>query len=70
MRFKDWMTYWLDECKVNTIEKTTLGNYRGVIRNHIVPYLGNYRLKEITVKELQQFYNYLYEEGRDDGTGG
>lgn len=42
MRFKDWMSYWLDECKVNTIEKTTLENYRSVIRNHIVPYLGNY----------------------------
>jgi len=70
MKFKDWMAYWLDECKVNTIEKTTLDNYRSVIRNHIVPYLGNYRLKEISVKELQQFYNYLYEEGRDDGTGG
>jgi len=70
MKFKDWITYWLDECKINTIEKTTFENYRGVIKNHIVPYLGNYRLKEISVKELQQFYNHLYEEGRDDGSGG
>ena len=70
MWLKDWMTYWLDECKVNTIEKTTLDNYRGIIRNHIVPHLGNIRLKDITVKELQQFYNHLYKDGREDGTGG
>ena len=60
MWFKDWLTYWLDECKVNTIEKTTLDNYRGIIKNHVIPWLGNnIGLKDLSVKELQQFYNHL-----------
>lgn len=70
MKFKDWISYWLNDCKVNTIERTTLENYRRNIKNHIIPWLGNIKLKDISVKELQQFYNYLYEEGREDGTGG
>lgn len=70
MKFMDWINFWLNECKVNTIEKTTLENYKSNIKNHIIPWLGNIRLKDISVKELQQFYNYLYENGREDGTGG
>jgi len=70
MKYKDWMKYWLDDCKVNTIELTTLENYRSNIKNHIIPWLGDFKLKDLSVKEIQQFYNHLYENGRDDGTGG
>ena len=70
MKFKDWISYWLNDCKVNTIERTTLENYGGNIKNHIIPWLGNIKLKDLSVKELHQFYNYLYEHGREDGTGG
>lgn len=70
MFYKDWITYWLDECKVNTVERTTLENYKSNINNHIIPWLGNVKLKNLSVKEIQQFYNHLYEDGREDGKGG
>jgi len=70
MKYKHWLNYWLDDCKVNTIEQTTLDNYKGNLNNHVIPWLGDIKLNDLSVKDIQKFYNHLYEEGREDGTGG
>jgi integrase len=70
MKYKHWLNYWIDDCKVNTIEQTTLDNYKGNLNNHVIPWLGDIKLKDLSVKDIQRFYNHLYEDGREDGRGG
>lgn len=53
----DYMDYWLKNyvemnCKYNTID-----GYSRIIKNHIKPALGAYKLKSITPAVLQQFVN-------------
>jgi integrase len=53
----DYFDYWMK----NTIEITKRGNtqdnYRRIIKNHVKPTLGHYKLKSITPAILQQFVN-------------
>lgn len=59
----DYLDYWYKEyvmvnCKFNTQEY-----YKQCIKNHIKPYFGMYKLKQITVKSLQEFINYKFING-------
>lgn len=59
----DYMDYWLKNyaeinCKYNT--KT---GYEAIIKNHIKPVLGSYKLKSLTPAVLQQFINDKYLAG-------
>lgn len=70
IQLKDWLKIWIEEYKVNELEKTTLDNYKTNIKNHIEPHLGRRRLSEISTRDIQLFYNFLYDHGRADGEGG
>lgn len=56
---------WLDLClevyMKNSLKQSTYNSYEGYIRNHIKPALGTLRLKDITPRMLQQYYNYKAE---------
>lgn len=59
----DYMDYWLDNyvkvnCSLNTVEA-----YDSVIKNHIKPKLGKYKLKSITPATLQDFINDIHIHG-------
>lgn len=59
----DYLDYWYKEyvminCKFNTQEY-----YKQCIKNHIKPYFGIYKLKQITTKSLQEFINYKFING-------
>lgn len=59
----DYLDYWYKEyvmvnCKFNTQEY-----YKQCIKNHIKPYFGVYKLKQITTKSLQEFINYKFING-------
>lgn len=64
----DYLDYWVKEycemnCKVNTV-----ATYRKVIRNHIKPDLGGYKLKAITAPVIQKWLNKLKAEGHPKST--
>lgn len=61
--FSDFINSWFNDYKINTISITTRDNYKSRINNHIIPKLGQYRLKEITNIIIQNFYNSLINEG-------
>lgn len=61
--FKDFINDWFNDYKINTIGITTRDNYKSRINNHIIPKLGQYKLKEITNIIIQNFYNNLIKEG-------
>ena len=59
----DYLDYWFENyvkvnCKYNTQE-----NYGLIIKNHLKPQLGIYRLKSLTPAILQQFVNDKYLTG-------
>lgn len=61
--FHDYMYYWLEHyVRVNCVNSTVIG-YEKKIRNHILPALGSYYLKNITPLALQNFINDLFNDG-------
>lgn len=45
------------------LEPNTYFNYEGVIKNHILPHLGKYKVRSLTTHVLQQFINLTTREG-------
>lgn len=59
----DYMDYWMENyvninCSINTID-----GYSRIIKNHIKPKLGSYKLKSISTSVLQEFINNIYKNG-------
>lgn len=59
----DYLKYWLEnyvkvECRPNTYTA-----YEGVIRIHLIPYIGKYRLSSMAPDILQEHLNKLYAKG-------
>lgn len=59
----DYMDYWISNyvkinCSLNTLEA-----YEGIVKNHIKPKLGTYKLKSITPAILQEFINDIHMRG-------
>ncbi|MCI5637021.1 MAG: site-specific integrase [Sarcina ventriculi] len=67
--YKDWIYTWLIE-KRDYIKESTYANYSNNIFNHIIPKLGNYTLKDINHKIIQDFLLELSKNGRKDKKGG
>jgi integrase len=59
---EDYTTYWMALVKTR-IRASTLAGYETVIRNHIVPRLGQKTLKDLTPDGIDQFYADLLAEG-------
>ncbi len=61
--FKDFLNKWFNEHKSKTLSINTFANYKSRIDNHIIPYLGDYKLTKITNVMVQDFYNNLVGNG-------
>lgn len=60
MSYSDYLDYWLKEhCEIN-LKYHTIQAYRNIIKNHIKPNLGFYRLSQISTATLQEFINKIY----------
>lgn len=51
------------------LANSTVMGYRKILRNHIVPYLGHFKLDELTPSMLGTLYVTLRKTGRRDSTG-
>ena len=60
---KEWLYIWLHTYKKNNIKAKTFDQYEGIIRVHLAPTIGEYKLLELKEDKLQQLYNKLYDEG-------
>lgn len=67
--YKDWICEWLIERK-DYIKESTYANYSSIVFNHLIPELGDYYLKSLDNKTLQQFILNMYRNGRMDNNGG
>ncbi len=63
-RLVDWLRIWLETYMKNSLKQSTYTSYRGYIENHLAKSFPTLKLKDLTSKMLQDFYNYkLTEEG-------
>lgn len=62
MSYSDYLDYWIKEhCEIN-LKYHTIQTYTNIIKNHIKPNIGFYRLSQITTSTLQEFINKIYVE--------
>jgi integrase len=62
MSYADYLNYWMKEhCEIN-LKYHTIQAYKNIIKNHIKPRIGFYRLSQITTSTLQEFVNSIYVE--------
>ena len=60
--YTDYLDYWLNNyCKIN-LKYNTIQAYKNIIKNHIVPKLGKYRLSTITSVKLNSYITEICEE--------
>ena len=63
MSFADYLDMWIKEdCGID-LKQITIDGYAKVIKNHIKPALGNYRLKAIKKEDLQALILDMYDRG-------
>lgn len=63
-RLVDWLRIWLETYMKNSLKQSTYTSYRGYIENHLAKAFPTLKLKDLTSKMLQDFYNYkLTDEG-------
>ena len=55
MKTKEWMDFWLANCKKNTVKYHTYVQYRDIAALHLVPAFGEYGLNELTAEKIQIF---------------
>lgn len=53
----DYLQFWMQEYVELKLKPNTQSNYESVIRLHINPHLGKYKVKSLTPHVLQQFIN-------------
>lgn len=62
MSYSDFLDYWLDNhCKIN-LKYHTIEAYSNIVKTHLKPNLGFYKLSQITKPTLQDFLNKVYVE--------
>ena len=60
--YTDYLDYWLENyCKLN-LKYNTIQAYKNIIKNHIIPKLGKYRLSTLTSVKLNSFITEICEE--------
>ena len=53
----DYMDYWLKNYCAMNIADSTMTAYGNIIKNHVKPHIGHYKLKSITTLVLQEMIN-------------
>jgi len=62
-----FLTEWLESVRPSLRPKTWI-QYSQIIRQHIIPYLGRIRLRELRSDQIQSLYNRHYERGASSST--
>lgn len=63
MTLESYLDYWYNQSCVNKLSPTTYESYKRNIDVHIVPLLGNIKLKDLKPLHLQSFYTNRLEYG-------
>jgi len=67
---EEYLIKWLYEYKKNDISKRTFIDYKTIINNHLIPFLGKLKLKNLGERHIIKYQKNKLENGRLDGKGG
>ena len=59
-----WMDVWFENYAQLKVRPSSHQTYKGYIKNHIKPHIGDIPIEKLTSLELQKFYRKLLTEGR------
>ena len=60
----EWLRLWYELYAKPNIRLTTADSYRLGIEKHVIPRIGDIKLKKLTSREIQKMYKDLQENGR------
>ena len=63
MTLAEWLEQWLGQMST-TLRPSTLEHYQRDMTNHVIPYLGQKSLPQITAADLRKLYDTLKRNGR------
>ena len=63
MKYHEWLKEWLENYIEPTAKTRTFSRYSEIIKQHIIPRLGDYELDEITPGVLQHYITELLQSG-------
>ncbi len=66
----EYFDKWFYKNAIYGLRESTSQSYEMIIRRHIKPNIGDISLANLNGDDLQEFYNYLYRNGRLTGRGG
>lgn len=66
----EYFDKWFYKSAIYGLRESTSQSYEMIIRRHIKPHIGNIPLMGLTGDDIQNFYNYLYRNGKLTGKGG
>lgn len=68
MKYKEWNEEWMRLYVNTSCKRRTCERYEQVIRNYVLPFWGDYELKDITVNAVQRFI-YILQSAKSIKTG-
>ena len=60
MSYSDYLDYWVDNYAKLNLRYSTIMSYCNIIKNHIKPRIGHYRLSQLDTRMLQEMMNSIY----------
>ena len=55
MKYKEWLEEWMNYHSKSYLKARTCRNYESIIKNHILPYIGDYELNDLNYSILHNF---------------
>lgn len=62
MSYADFLDYWIDNYASFNLHYSTTISYINIIKNHVKPRVGFYKLCQLDTRLLQEFINKIYVE--------
>lgn len=63
MKMRDWLNQWMETYCKRKVKPLTYSSYEGIIKNHIIPAIGNVQLQQLNGKHIQDLYNTMTDAG-------
>ena len=69
IKVAEWLNEWIEGRK-HSLAYSTYRNYKGKIKNHLIPSIGEMKISDLTSRQIQRLLKDKLEDGRVDGKGG
>lgn len=56
---KQWLDIWYKSYVINNVKLSTRVSYEGIIKNHLIPHIGNIKLIDLKKVQIEKMYNDL-----------